>query len=166
MKDISSVKIDIREIIKKDWFREYAKRILFAILAFIIIFICLDYVKGLTVKADPYDILTARCSVTNSSIKVNVTEWAEGCEPELKKDGLSYRYDEDKRTLYISLMLSKKGSDEEYGETIIENDYKNLKKVVIEGGILNIHQRTVWDKGEEPLATKPSPTPESSSLRR
>ncbi|MBP3322777.1 MAG: hypothetical protein J6M16_01130 [Clostridia bacterium] len=166
MRDVNSKKISFIEFLKKDWVIEYAKRILFAVLVLLVINYAVGYVGTLPVKVDPNDIITMNCSVTDKEIVLNIKEWEKGKEPEMKYDSLKYRYDEVKRTLFVSLILSNDGSDKPYKEYPIKNTFKNLKRVAIEGGILNVHQKTIWYDGEETIAVKPSPSPANSQRNR
>ncbi|MBE6730796.1 MAG: hypothetical protein E7564_03800 [Ruminococcaceae bacterium] len=158
MKEVKSDKLTFWEFLKKDWVGEYLKRILFVVLLIVIFNYAYNYIRVLPVKADPYDVVTMRCLVTKDEIKVDVTEWVdEKNEREFKE--FTYRFDDISKTLYISIIISNDGSGKPISSYSIENDFKGLKKVAIEGGILNIHQKTIWYDGEETIAVKPSPSP-------
>ena len=163
MRDVKSDKRKFLDILKKDWIWEYLKRILFVVFVIWIINAAYDYVRVLPVKVDPMDLLVVRCNVKSDVIKIDVKEWEEDKEPELKYSGISTRYDDEREILYISLIVGEEGDGKPYSEIPIVNKYKDLKKIVIEGGILNIHQRTIWADGEEKMAVKPSPKPTNSA---
>lgn len=158
MKEVKSDKLTFWEFLKKDWVGEYFKRILFVAFLIFVFNYAYNYVIALPIKADPYDILTMRCLVTKDEIKVDVTEWVEE-DDEREFDELKYRFDDISKTLYISIIISNDGNGKPISSYSIENDFKGLKKVAIEGGILNIHQKTIWHDGEELIAVKPSPSP-------
>ena len=158
MKEVKSDKLTFWEFLKKDWVGEYFKRILFAVVLIFIVNYAYNYVVALPIKADPYDVLTMRCLVTKDEIKVDVTEWVDE-KNEREFEELTYRFDDISKTLYISIIISNDGSGKPISSYSIENDFKGLKKVALEGGILNIHQKTIWYDGEETIAVKPSPSP-------
>ena len=159
MRELKSDKLGIIEFLKKDIVKENIKRFLFAVLVIFIVSYVYNYVKALPVKIDPNDFITARCNVTDTEITVWISEWEKGKEPDYKPDGVKYRYDEMKRTLYVSLIISEDGEGDAFDEYPIKNKYGEIKRVVVEGGILNAHQKTVWYDGEETIAVKPSPSP-------
>ena len=159
MRDIKSEKLGFIDFFKKDIVKENIKRILFAAVVIFAVSYVYNYVKALPVKVDPNNFITAGCSVTDTEITVKIKEWEKGKKPELKPEGVKFRYDDLKRTLYVSLIISEGGKGENFEEFPIKNKFGTIKRVVVEGGILNAHQKTVWYDGEETIAVKPSPSP-------
>ena len=151
MKQMKSDKLSFLKFMKKDWVRENLKRIVFVIFVLYVVNYAVNYVQTLSIKVDPSSISTMSCRVSKSEITIKVKEWVDEV-PDKKLEEVKCRYDDLSHTLYLSLILGNEGRVDADDEYVLDNDYKDIKKIVIEGGALNVHQKTIWYDGKETLA--------------